>query len=259
MTSEPAADRPSTTDDDIADQIPDQITGEIAEVRSLLAAADRRLLGDTIALADDDWRAASRLPGWTRGHVATHLARHAEGFARLANWARTGVEQQMYPTDRDAAIEAGAGRSALAIQTDLDIATGLLVEEFDAVDDAEAWSAPVRLRDGQELTARRLPAGRLAEVTIHHLDLDLGLTVADIDQPSAEVALDWSAFRVARRPGFPRIRLTTGSGRTYDLGPLDRDDVIEISGPANLLLGWITGRSGPDGLDGHVPELPSFG
>ena len=251
MTSEPAAAGPSTTDN--------QTTDEIAGARSLLAAADRRLLGDTIALSDEDWRAASRLPGWSRGHVATHLARHAEAFGRLANWARTGVEQQMYPTDRNAGIEAGAGRSGLAIQTDLDTAIGLLDKEFDAVAMAAAWAHQVGLRDGQQMSAGKLPAGRLAEVVIHHVDLGIGLSIADLDQATAEVALGWCTARVARRPGYPRLRLITGSGMTYDLGQQEADKVVEVTGPANLLLGWVTGRSGTDGLKGSVPELPSFG
>jgi len=29
------------------------------------------LLGDTILVSDEEWRAPSRLPDWTRGHVAT--------------------------------------------------------------------------------------------------------------------------------------------------------------------------------------------
>ncbi|MFZ0215410.1 MAG: maleylpyruvate isomerase N-terminal domain-containing protein, partial [Candidatus Dormiibacterota bacterium] len=36
------------------------------------------------------------LPGWTRGHLLTHLARQAEGFGRLLAWARTGVRTPMY-------------------------------------------------------------------------------------------------------------------------------------------------------------------
>lgn len=245
MSSRPAADQSSTTD--------------VAWVRSLLAVADRRLLGETISVEDAAWRAASRLPGWTRGHVATHIARHAEAFTRLANWARTGTEQQMYPGDRDAEIEAGAGRNALEIQTDLDTTAGRLGSEFDAVAGACAWDRIVRLRDGREIKARQLPAGRLLEVIVHHLDLDIGLTPEDIDEDAAEAALDWCAFRQAGRPGYPRLRLITGAGRTYDFGPRHQDDVITISGPANRLLGWITRRSGADGLDGRIPELPSFG
>lgn len=247
MTSQPAADRPSTTDN------------QIAEVRSLLAAADRRLLGDTISLADDQWRAASLLPGWSRGHVATHIARHGEAFARLAKWARTGVEQQMYPGDRDADIEAGAGRSGLEIQTDLDTTAGLLAEAFDVVSEAGAWNVIVRLRNGQDVPARALPAGRLTEVCVHHLDLGIGLTATDIDQRSAEIALGWCASRLSRRQDYPRLRVTTESGTAYDFGSRDREDPIAISGPANRLLGWITGRCDAEGLQGQIPELPSFG
>lgn len=245
MSSQPAADQSSTAD--------------VAWVRSLLAAADRRLLGDTISVEDAAWRADSRLPGWTRGHVATHIARHADAFSRLADWARTGTEQQMYPGDRDAEIEAGAGRNALEIQTDLDTSAGRLGTEFDAVADARAWDRIVRLRDGREIKAGLLPAGRLVEVVVHHLDLDIGLTTDDVDEPAAEAALDWCAFRQAGRDGYPALRMITDGGRTYDFGPRHQEDVITISGPANRLLGWITRRSGSDGLDGPIPELPGFG
>ncbi|QGN31953.1 maleylpyruvate isomerase family mycothiol-dependent enzyme [Microlunatus sp. Gsoil 973] len=247
MTPQPAADQSSTTAD------------PIAAVRALLAAANRRLLGDTIAVEDDSWHAASRLPGWTRAHVATHLARHAEAFARLANWAHTGAEQQMYPDNRDAAIEAGAGRDGLAIQTDLDTTAGLLAQEFDAVADAGAWQAVVRLRDGRDVRAGQLPAGRLAEVIIHHVDLDLGMTVDDIDVPTAEAVLDWCAFRQAGRSGYPPLTVVAESGRTYDFGPRRGGEPVVINGPANRLLGWVTCRSGSEGLDGPIPELPSFG
>lgn len=248
MTSQPAAEQSPPTDD------------PIAEVRSLLAAADRRLLGDTIAVDDADWHAPSLLPGWTRAHVATHIARHAEAFGRLANWARTGTTQQMYPGDRDADIEAGAGRSGLEIQTDLDTTTGLLDGEFDAVADAGAWDRIVRLRDGRDVRAEILPLGRLVEVVLHHLDLDIGLTVDDIDEPTAEAALAWCSFRQEIRPEkYPRLALVTESGRSYDFGPQVQDSVITISGPANRLLGWISRRSGSDGLAGPIPELPSFG
>ena len=225
----------------------------------MLAAADRRLLGDTISVEDAAWREPSQLPGWSRAHVATHLARHAEAFGRLANWAHTGHPQQMYPGDRNADIDAGAGRSGLEIQTDLDTATGRLAEEFDAVAEAGAWEHSVTLRDGREVRAGQLPAGRLTEVIIHHLDLGIGLSIDEVEPPAAEAALAWCAFRLASRSDFPRLRITTSTGSTYDFGPQHQPEVSSISGPANRLLGWISRRSGPDGLSGQLPELPSFG
>ena len=34
----------------------------------------------------------SRLPGWSRGHVLSHLARNADALVNLLTWARTGIE-----------------------------------------------------------------------------------------------------------------------------------------------------------------------
>ena len=63
---------------------------QLETVRSLVAQATQRLLGDTITVRDEHWRSPSRLPDWTRGHVATHLARNADAIRRLVEWARTG-------------------------------------------------------------------------------------------------------------------------------------------------------------------------
>lgn len=236
-----------------------------SSVRELLGAANRRLLGDTIAIGDDEWRQPTALPGWSRAHVASHLARHAEGFARLANWAHTGVEQQMYPGDRDAEIEAGSGRSGLEIQTDLDTTAEALDEEFTEVDRADAWSAPVIMRGGIRVPAEVLPIGRLFELLIHHVDLDVGVGITDIDQPSAEAALHFAAVRVGGRDDYPPVRLITESGAEIDAGNHDRNDHDQdirphvVRGPANLLLGWLTRRSGTAGLSGDLIDLPTFG
>ena len=58
---------------------PSPAATQLETLRELIRAATQRLLGDTISVADDQWRAPSRLPDWTRGHVATHIARHADG------------------------------------------------------------------------------------------------------------------------------------------------------------------------------------
>src|SRR5690349_12491230 len=120
-----------------APQEPERSASEdrLMEIQGLLAAATQRLLGDTISVTDDDWRGPSRLPGWSRGHVATHIARQADALGRLVAWARTGERQAMYASDeqRDAEIEAGSGRSGLDLQVDLDTSAGRLAEAFDAL------------------------------------------------------------------------------------------------------------------------------
>ena len=87
---------------------------EIALALARLGDSTDRLLATAGALDDAQAAAPSRLPGWTRGHILTHLARNADGFRNLLIWARTGTETPMYPSEesRDRDIEAGARRPA---------------------------------------------------------------------------------------------------------------------------------------------------
>ena len=103
-------------------------TDQLETLRGLVTGATQRLLGDTIAVDDQAWREPSRLPGWTRGHVATHIARHADGIVRLTEWARCGERLDMYVSaeQREADIEDGAVRSGLDLQIDLDTTAGRL-------------------------------------------------------------------------------------------------------------------------------------
>ncbi|MEU4755514.1 maleylpyruvate isomerase N-terminal domain-containing protein, partial [Micromonospora tulbaghiae] len=61
-----------------------------------LAEANDRLLRTVSGLTAADVAAPSLLPGWTRAHVLTHLARNADGFVNLLTSARTGEEIPMY-------------------------------------------------------------------------------------------------------------------------------------------------------------------
>src|SRR5436305_1853009 len=92
-------------------------TALLAEV----ADATAQLLGSVERLDDEAVRGPSALPGWTRGHLLTHLARNADGLRNLLVWAATGERHEMYrdPAARDADIEAGAGRTAAELAADL--------------------------------------------------------------------------------------------------------------------------------------------
>ena len=126
-------------------------TTQLETLRGLVRTATQRLLGDTISVTDEQWRAPSRLPDWTRGHVATHIARHADALIRLAEWARTGERQDMYPSPehRASEIEAGSGRSGLDLQIDLDTSAGHLGSAFDELDAVERLGC--RRRDARRV------------------------------------------------------------------------------------------------------------
>ena len=234
-------------------------TTQLETLRGLVRTATQRLLGDTILVADEQWRAPSRLPDWTRGHVATHIARNADGIVRLAQWALTGKRLDMYasPEQRANEIEAGAGRSGLDLQIDMDTSAGRLSSAFDELDGAEAWDAVVEMSRGVKVPARLTPLARLLEVVIHHVDLDIGYEITDIDTQTAEWLLEWCTFRLRDREDFPKLELSSDSGFTTTVGSVG--EPVAVSGSSGDLLGWLLSRtdasavSGADGL-----RLPAF-
>jgi maleylpyruvate isomerase len=232
---------------------------QLETVRGLVNAATQRLLGDTIAVAEEAWREPSRLPGWTRGHVATHIARHADGIVRLTEWARTGERLDMYVSaeQREADIEAGSGRSGLELQIDLDTTAGRLNDAFEALDRDDAWDAIVELRGGLRVPARLLPLTRLLEVVIHHVDLDIGYEISDIEQSTAEWLLEWCAFRLRGRDDFPRLDLTSDSGFRITVG--NAGEPVALSGSSANLLGRLTSRLDPSAVrGGEGLQLPAY-
>lgn len=128
-----------------------------------------------------DLDSPSQLPGWTRKHVAAHLALNAEALLNLVEWARTGVEKPMYasPDQRNADIDAGALRPADEFLTWFDESAQRLATAMAELTD-EQWQAQVRTAQGREVPATEIPWMRSREVMIHAVDLGTGVTFADL-------------------------------------------------------------------------------
>ncbi len=219
---------------------------ELTEVRSALRSATAGLLGATIQVDDDSWGGPSRLPGWSRAELAAHLARHADASRKVVEAAGRGELIPKYaPGEREAGIRAGADRTGLAIQEDLDAACGRLE---DALDEVEDWTVPV-LVDGGTAPVSTVPLSRLAEVVVHTVDLDIGVEFDGTDPEVAGRALDWAVGRIGARPDAPSIRLVATSGREWLLGPVE-SDATRVGGSPQRLLGWLAGRLGPEAVDG---------
>src|SRR5437763_14459256 len=90
---------------------------EVSHSLDRLAAATERVLATATALSEAQAREPSLLPGWSRGHVLTHIARNADGMVNLLRWARTGTQTPMYASaaSRAADIEAGPRAPAGAL------------------------------------------------------------------------------------------------------------------------------------------------
>ncbi|MBY8882268.1 maleylpyruvate isomerase family mycothiol-dependent enzyme [Actinacidiphila acidipaludis] len=233
-----------------------------AAVLDRIGAATEDVLRTADRLTDADMRAPSPLPGWSRGHVLTHLARNADGGRRLLTWARTGVETPEYPSlaARAEEIEAGAGRTAAELAADVRDSAGRFAEEYQRMP-AEGWSRTVRWTRGQEHPAARAADARLCEVLVHHVDLDAGYTPAEWPADFVHPMLARVVAAFGSREDAPAVRLrAVDTGARYGIRTADPAPVVE--GTASLLLAWLMGRSAGAGLtvlDGaRLPEPPSL-
>lgn len=211
----------------------------------LVAEVDRatdRLLDTVSALAGDDAALPSLLPGWTRGHVISHLARSADALVNLLTWARTGTPLPAYPSTaaRDADIEAGASRPLDELLADLRAAAGRFDDAVAAMP-AQAWSNVVQLRSGAEVPAAALPWHRLRELEVHHVDLAAAYRPEDWPEAFAQRLLLEAAASLGDRPQTPPMVLhATDWDREVTVG--DPDGAPTVSGPAYALAAWLTGR-----------------
>ncbi|HEY5187271.1 MAG TPA: maleylpyruvate isomerase family mycothiol-dependent enzyme [Actinomycetes bacterium] len=223
-----------------------------------LSGSTVRLVAAVRALDDAALREPSLLPGWTRGHVVTHLARNADGLVNLATWARTGVETPMYPggrAARDAEIERDAGRPASEQVADTEAASERLAA---ALADLPAGALGVELRVGSGATvpAAGLPLRRIREVEIHLVDLAAAYHPADWSLAFAERTLAELTPSIGGSP--VGVLRDPDTGRSWALAP----DRPVLTGPAQDLLGWLVGRSDGTGLSfdgtGSVPSAPPW-
>ena len=220
------------------------------------------LRGLMARMGDDAFAAPSGLPGWSRAHVLSHIARNADAMVNLLTWARTGVPTPAYPSreQRDADIEAGARRSASEIRADVVETSDRLAQVVGAMPD-EAWSARVRNAQGREIPATDIAWIRAREVWVHAVDLDVGAAFTDMPAPMVRELLDDVTPTLAAADGCPSLRLVArGQDATWTLG--DGADPVQVSGAAPALAAWLLGRSRGRDLrtaDGRpLPSLPRW-
>ncbi|MDR1266670.1 MAG: maleylpyruvate isomerase family mycothiol-dependent enzyme [Propionibacteriaceae bacterium] len=219
----------------------------LPEVRRQLIGATQALLGATIGLSDQEWQSPSGLPGWARAHVACHLTQQADRLIAVAERLRRGERDLIWPiSGPDIELEVGSRRRAVELQVVLDTSAGRLLEVLDRLDEAD-WQATLTTPAGP-LSALALPYARLNEVVLHHIDLRLALLPADLDAQTAAWLLSWNARRLNPRLRHHRLRLLSDEGVDLTVGVAG--PVHDIRGANSSLLGWLTGRLGPEAVLG---------
>jgi maleylpyruvate isomerase len=213
-------------------------------VRAAVARLDAVLDGLDEAAA----RGPSALPGWSRGHVLTHLENFSRALTRQVDEGLAGRSIDMYDGGRparDAAIEAGAGRPAEELRAGVRTAAADLLRAWDEVG-PDDWRRPVRHRDG---TIHDTLYTGWREFEVHRVDLALGPTAVDW---SPEFCLHLLEFLRPRTPDGIRLvlRPTDGPGWTQGTG-----GPHAVSGRLTDLTAWMAGRSPQGTIDGELPEL----
>jgi maleylpyruvate isomerase len=227
-------------------------------------AAIDRLLTTASALSDDQVREPSLLPGWSRGHVLTHIARNADGLRNLLIWAQSGVETPQYPSieDREAQIETGSGRPADELAADISQSASAFADHARQLPE-DAWLAEVRGSRGPAHPAWFTLHRRLFEVEIHHADLAARYQPADWPDWFVTAELYRITGDLAMNADTPAAVLSdVDTGRQYFLRPDSTSD-LEIFGSGHGLLAWLLGRDSGADLsavpDGSLPAIPPYG
>jgi maleylpyruvate isomerase len=201
------------------------------------SAAHQALLADLDGLlerGDLDVHRPSLLPGWSVGHVLTHIARNADSHVRILEAAGRGEVADQYDggvEGRATAIEEGAGRPGSDQVSDVRTSAWKLEAAW-ARCPAEGWAGHGRGSRGDQIPVTDLPFRRWREVVVHHADLGLGYAWSD--WPSAYVRLELDRQVMAWRARLG-MGLTTLPPAALALDPRER-------------LAWLLGRHHVAGL-----------
>ena len=198
-----------------------------------VAEAQQRFDAAIAALSDADVRRATPLPGWTVGHVLTHVARNADSHRRRTEAAARNEMIDQYPggyEGREAEIESGANRGAKELIDDVRVSAEEMEAAWRAAPES-AWTNMTRDVGGRERPLAELVLRRWQELEVHLVDLGIGITHRDWPD-------DFVAEWLPRLRGFFPDRPETPAG-------LDERDE----------LAWLYGRLQRDDL----PVLPSWG
>ncbi|HEX6055903.1 MAG TPA: maleylpyruvate isomerase family mycothiol-dependent enzyme, partial [Intrasporangium sp.] len=154
---------------------------------------------------------------------------------------------------RDADIEAGAGRPAAELASDVRTTAAALAPQISRLGVEHVGTTVERVPGGQLISAERVPFMRLREVVWHHVDLDAGYGFEETPDELVHLFLDDLVARLASSDGAPGLEVRTDEGDEWTI----RDGGATIAGPRCGVLLWLA-RSRPDGLTEPAASLPQL-
>jgi maleylpyruvate isomerase len=221
-----------------------------------LRAGTGLFLGAVDGLTDAEFDGPTALPDWSRRQLVAHMGLNAQALQRLVRWAATGEPTPMYSSteQRSADIDAGSSWAPQRLREFVHETAAALDADLAALA-ADRWTAEVRTAQGRAVPATEIIWMRVREVTVHSVDLGVGIGFGDLPVAlcSALIA-DVAARRSTQRDG-PALELVSIDGGTWWV---EGDGAaVTVRGSVAGLASWLTGR-GPGGLladEGALPEL----
>lgn len=221
----------------------------------MIAHETERLVDTAASLANDAVLAPSLCEGWSRGHVLTHVARNADGLARVCRAVLDGSGETMYAADdvRDADIAAGSRRSVRDLTADVRESAEQLAPLLARLGPGQVGASAERTPGGRRIAAEDVRYLRLRELVYHHVDLNAGFTFEHVAPEVLALFLDETVTNLRRHDALTGLTIRTTEGDIHTV----RDGATHVSGTRAAVLAWLA-RGQTDGVraDGPLPDVP---
>ena len=206
------------------------------------------------SLADDEMTVQSLCEGWNRAEVIAQVASSGRALVNLIDWATSGAERPLYASSEARAVEI----AALAALPREELIGKVRESARNFAEQAQRLSGDLVATEvqvgGKALPATSIVALRIAEVVVHHHDLDTAWTIEEADPDSLLNALE-AVVRSLRAKGAPGMTLATEERDEWVIG----DGALRVVSDREGLLQWLArGDAGHIEADGPVPALPSW-
>lgn len=206
------------------------------------------------SLSDEEMTAASLCGGRTRASVIAHIASNGRALVKLIDWATTGEEQQPYVSAAARAQEI----SELAALPRKELLGHVLEFAQYFAEQAQRLTGDLVVEEvhlyGKQIPATSIVALRIAEIVVHHHDLDTAWTIEEADPDSVLNAIE-AVVRALNAKGAPGMTLVTEERDQWVVG----DGTLHVSSDRTGLLEWLA-RGNEEKIEAGepLPSLPSW-
>jgi maleylpyruvate isomerase len=182
------------------------------------------------------------------------VASSGRALVKLIDWATSGEERPLYAS-REARSEEIAALAALPRE---ELIREVRESARNFAEQAQRLSGELAATEvqvsGKTVPATSIVALRIAEVVVHHHDLDTAWTIEEADPDSLLNALE-AVVRSLRAKGAPGMTLVTEERDEWVIG----DGGLRVTSDREGLLQWLArGDAEHVDFDGPVPALPTW-